>query len=163
MNIPPSPSLPSHPKTAGKMRAKSASTTAIPGNAIANGNEHTNGFTNGHAADNEALNIIIPIGGIGSRFQREGYRFPKPLINIVGRPMISWLIERLSVQAHDTVWIAINEEIDSEFHVSQLMRKWFPRLDIRLLRLNYLTKGATETVSLTQLSSMQRYLYHLTS
>lgn len=25
----------------------------------------------------DALNVVIPIGGIGSRFAREGYRFPK--------------------------------------------------------------------------------------
>lgn len=137
------------------MRAKSASTTAIPaaflsGKALTNG--QVNGLSSGRSVGNDALNVIIPIGGIGSRFQTEGYRFPKPLINIVGRPMIAWLIERLSIQPHDTVWIAINEEIDNEFHVSQLMRKWFPKHDIRLLRLNYLTKGATETVCLRSLT-----------
>lgn len=25
----------------------------------------------------DALNVVVPIGGIGSRFAREGYRFPK--------------------------------------------------------------------------------------
>jgi len=30
----------------------------------------------------DSINIIIPMGGIGSRFRNEGYRFPKPLINI---------------------------------------------------------------------------------
>ena len=30
----------------------------------------------------EGINVIIPMGGIGSRFRNEGYRFPKPLINI---------------------------------------------------------------------------------
>jgi hypothetical protein len=146
---------PSHTRKSGKMRAKSASTTAIPA-AFLSGKALTNSLVNGPSSGrsvvNDALNIIIPIGGIGSRFQTEGYRFPKPLINIVGRPMIAWLIERLSIQPHDTVWIAINEEIDNEFHVNQLMRKWFPKHDIRLLRLNYLTRGATETVCLSQLT-----------
>ena len=36
----------------------------------------------------DGMNIIVPMGGIGSRFQRNGYRHPKPLINIVGRPML---------------------------------------------------------------------------
>ena len=100
-----------------------------------------------HQNASTALNIVIPIGGIGSRFQVEGYRFPKPLINIVGRPMICWLVERLSITPKDTLWLAINDEVDDEFQVGQLMRKWFPALDTRLIRLNYLTKGATETVS----------------
>lgn len=97
--------------------------------------------------DAEPLNVIIPIGGIGSRFQKEGFRFPKPLINIVGRPMMCWLIDRLNFGAKDTLWIAINEAVDDEFSLGQLMRKEFPKMDIRVLRLRYLTKGAAETVS----------------
>lgn len=152
--------FPTATRNSAKMRAKSASTTAIPaqflsGEALTNG--FSNGLSKGYPEKSDALNIIIPIGGIGSRFQTEGYRFPKPLINIVGRPMIAWLIERLTIQTHDTVWIAINEETDNEFHVNQLMRKWFPKHDIRLLRLNYLTKGATETVC-----SPNLYLEYLT-
>lgn len=145
--------FPTRTRKSARMRAKSSSTPAIPqqflsAKALTNGQSHA--FTRSPSSDfpaqSDALNIIIPIGGIGSRFQTEGYRFPKPLINIVGRPMIAWLIERLTIQPHDAVWVAIDEEIDNEFHVNQLMRKWFPKLDIRLLRLNYLTKGATETV-----------------
>jgi hypothetical protein len=94
----------------------------------------------------DALNIIIPIGGIGSRFQREGYRFPKPLINIAGRPMLCCLLDRLEVRSDDTVWIAVNEDIENQFGIGQSMRKEFPRLDIKLLKLKYLTKGAAETV-----------------
>jgi hypothetical protein len=94
----------------------------------------------------EDLNVIIPLGGIGSRFQKEGYRFPKPLINIVGKPMICWLIERLSLRQGDTLWIAVNDSVESEFQLTQLMRKWFPNLDVRVVYLHYLTKGATETV-----------------
>jgi len=100
----------------------------------------------------EDLNIVLPIGGIGSRFSKEGYRFPKPLINIVGKPMICWLIERLSIRTDDTLWVAVNENIDNEFQVGQLLRKWFPKLDIRLLRLGYLTQGAVETVRQLQKS-----------
>jgi hypothetical protein len=55
-------------------------------------------ITNSDDNDNmERMNILIPIGGIGSRFRTEGYRFPKPLINIEGRPMLFWLIDHLKV------------------------------------------------------------------
>ncbi|ETN41476.1 uncharacterized protein HMPREF1541_03412 [Cyphellophora europaea CBS 101466] len=94
----------------------------------------------------EGLNVIIPMGGIGSRFQKEGYRFPKPLIKIVGRPMLCWLIERLSLTSQDTLWLAVNEEVENEFQIADLVRKWFPKIDARLLKLNYLTRGATETL-----------------
>ena len=31
------------------------------------------------------MNIVIPIGGKGERFSMNGYKEPKPLINILGK------------------------------------------------------------------------------
>ena len=42
------------------------------------------------------MNIVIPIGGIGQRFKDEGYLYPKPLINILGKPMIGHVYERVA-------------------------------------------------------------------
>lgn len=109
-------------------------------------NAVTNGI-NGHADDYEPVNVIIPIGGIGSRFAKEGYRFPKPLINIVGQPMLLWLIDNLSLRPKDTLWIAVNEQIDHEFRIGQLVSKNFPKVNLKLLLLRHQTKGASETVS----------------
>jgi NDP-sugar pyrophosphorylase family protein len=94
----------------------------------------------------QVLNIIVPIGGVGSRFSKEGYRQPKPLINIVGRPMILRLIDNLSLTEEDTLWVAINEAVDEEFRIGQLILKSFPKVDFRLLRLKHQTRGASETV-----------------
>lgn len=102
---------------------------------------------NGDNLDYEPINVIIPIGGIGSRFAKQGYRYPKPLINIVGRPMLLWLIDNLSLKPGDTLWMAVNEEIDDEFRIGQLVSKTFSKIDFRLLRLRHQTKGASETVS----------------
>ena len=41
------------------------------------------------------LNIVIPMAGAGSRFAREGYFDPKPLIPVEGVPMIRLVIENL--------------------------------------------------------------------
>jgi hypothetical protein len=106
-----------------------------------------NGTATGNGASNpEPLNVVIPIGGIGSRFAKQGYRYPKPLINIVGRPMLLWLIDNLSLRSGDTLWMAVNEDIDNEFRIGQLVMKTFPNIDFRLLRLRHQTKGASETV-----------------
>ena len=98
----------------------------------------------------QPLNIIIPIGGIGSRFAKHGYRYPKPLINIVGRPMLLWLLDSLSLQTGDTLWIAVNEDIDDEFRIGELITKSLGHHDHRILRLRHRTKGASETVSYNQ-------------
>ena len=42
------------------------------------------------------LNIVIPMAGAGSRFAREGYVDPKPLIPVEGVPMIRLVIENLA-------------------------------------------------------------------
>lgn len=41
------------------------------------------------------LNIVVPMAGAGSRFIQAGYTFPKPLIEIEGKPMIQVVIENL--------------------------------------------------------------------
>ena len=136
--------------TPSKRHKKSTSLDYVPGHLTPPYDKplpSVDTFTRPSTPDQTALNVIVPIGGIGSRFQKEGYRFPKPLINIVGKPMICWLIEKLSLRREDTLWVAINEAVDEEFQVGQSLKKWFPKLDARLLRLKYMTKGASETVS----------------
>jgi dTDP-glucose pyrophosphorylase len=41
------------------------------------------------------MKILIPMAGEGSRFLREGYTFPKPLIDVRGKPMIQSVVENL--------------------------------------------------------------------
>jgi len=105
-------------------------------------------LTNGAHADDgsDPINVIIPIGGIGSRFAKQGYRYPKPLVNIVGRPMLLWLVDNLSLRPCDTLWMAMNEEVDDEFRLGQLIAKTYSKIDFRPLRLRHQTKGASETV-----------------
>jgi NDP-sugar pyrophosphorylase family protein len=49
------------------------------------------------------MNIFIPMGGVGSRFSKDGYRFPKPLVNIVGRPMLLWILDQLQFEKTEDV------------------------------------------------------------
>tara|TARA_R110000824_G_scaffold140927_1_gene307257 strand:- start:4021 stop:4734 length:714 start_codon:yes stop_codon:yes gene_type:complete len=41
------------------------------------------------------MKILIPMAGEGSRFSKEGYTFPKPLIDVNGKPMIQTVVENL--------------------------------------------------------------------
>ena len=41
------------------------------------------------------MKILIPMAGAGSRFAKEGYTFPKPLIDVAGKPMIQKVVENL--------------------------------------------------------------------
>lgn len=48
----------------------------------------------------DKLNVLIPMAGEGSRFQAQGYSFPKPLIDVKGKPMIQVVVENLNIDAH---------------------------------------------------------------
>jgi len=39
------------------------------------------------------MQIIIPMSGVGKRFQEAGYKNPKPLINVDGQPMIYHIVD----------------------------------------------------------------------
>lgn len=43
------------------------------------------------------MNIVIPMAGEGTRFPRDQYKIPKPLIDINGKPMIQVAIESLGM------------------------------------------------------------------
>lgn len=41
------------------------------------------------------LNIVVPMAGAGSRFAKAGYKDPKPLIPVCGKPMIERVVQNL--------------------------------------------------------------------
>ena len=91
------------------------------------------------------MNIIIPIGGIGQRFKDEGYDIPKPLISVLGKPMIYQVINSLQLENTDTVYIVYHNHL-KEFNFETLIKFYFPKINIKFISLDYLTKGAAETV-----------------
>ena len=99
------------------------------------------------------MNIIIPIGGIGARFQADGYVRPKPLINVLGRPMISHVIDNLQVSQSDTIYIIYNSDLD-KFLFQDIIKHIYPK--IKMMKIENRTRGAAETVSmcLQQLSDI---------
>lgn len=45
------------------------------------------------------MNVLIPMAGAGSRFEKAGYTFPKPLIDVDGKPMIQVVVDNLNIDA----------------------------------------------------------------
>ena len=39
--------------------------------------------------------LLIPLGGIGERFSKNGYNLPKALINLFGKPILYYLLDNL--------------------------------------------------------------------
>lgn len=51
------------------------------------------------------LNVLIPMAGEGSRFAQAGYSFPKPLIEVNGKPMIQVVTENLNIKNAHYIFI----------------------------------------------------------
>lgn len=49
--------------------------------------------------ESKKLNVLVPMAGEGSRFREQGYTFPKPLIEVHGKPMIQVVVENLNIKA----------------------------------------------------------------
>lgn len=91
------------------------------------------------------MNIIIPIGGVGQRFKDEGYLMPKPLIRVLGKPMIYMVIDSLKTTQEDVIYIIYNNHL-KEYNFEDLIRFYFPKKNIQFISLSTPTKGAAETV-----------------
>lgn len=89
------------------------------------------------------MNIIIPLGGLGSRFREEQYLMPKPLIKVLGKELIFHLLDRLILMPDDDVYMIITRELE-KFGFSDTIYSKYPKL--RILFLDKQTEGAVETV-----------------
>lgn len=62
---------------------------------------------------NKNINIVVPLAGEGTSFKNAGYTFPKPLIDINGKPMIQLVIENLKPKLkHKFILICKKEHYD---------------------------------------------------
>ena len=90
------------------------------------------------------LNIIIPLAGIGSRFQKCGYSKPKPMIKILGKEIIFWLLDSLDLREEDNVYIPYNKYLDNH-GFSRLIQLKYP--NVKKIAIPN-TRGASETVKI---------------
>lgn len=91
------------------------------------------------------MNILIPLGGIGKRFGDYGYNKPKPLIKILGKEIIFWLLESLKLEESDKVYIAYNEMLDYH-NFSDIITSKYPKIETLPIPS---TRGASETILLS--------------
>lgn len=84
------------------------------------------------------MNVLIPCGGIGERFAKEGYQDPKPLVAAMGKPILLWLLEGLVVGPDDVVVLAYHQELE-KWRMQDRLRKALGAIADRL-RVVHLTR-----------------------
>ena len=58
----------------------------------------------------KVMQIIIPMSGLGKRFQNAGYTDIKPLIRVQGKPIIEWVVSMFPGK-HDFIFICREEHL----------------------------------------------------
>ena len=89
----------------------------------------------------EKLNILIPLAGKGSRFQKQGYLFPKPLIEVNDKPMIQKVIENISIDAN-YFFIVLKEHVD-KYNLNYVLKNLEP--NCKIIVCDNITEGAACT------------------
>ena len=92
------------------------------------------------------MNILIPMAGAGSRFQQAGYTFPKPLIEVDGKPMIQVVVDNLNIDA--TFIYVVQKEHREKYNLDTLLNLITP--NCKIVEVNGLTEGAACTTLLAK-------------
>lgn len=92
------------------------------------------------------MNVLVPMAGAGSRFASAGYTFPKPLIEVKGKPMIQVVVENLNIDAQHI--FIVQKEHYNKFHLKTLLNLISP--NCKIVQVEGVTEGAACTTLLAK-------------
>ena len=93
------------------------------------------------------MNVLIPMAGAGSRFEQMGYTFPKPLIDVTGKPMIQMVTENLNIEAK---YIYIVQKEHYEKYNLKYLLNLITNNNCEIVQIDSLTEGAACTTLLAK-------------
>ncbi|MCC6212784.1 MAG: NTP transferase domain-containing protein [Burkholderiales bacterium] len=74
---------------------------------------------------------LVPMAGLGERFRKEGFRSPKPLVEVSGRPMFLQAIADLPPTSHTR--IVLREDLAERGDIEDVFRRSVPGAEVRTL------------------------------
>ena len=92
------------------------------------------------------MNVLVPMAGAGSRFQKAGYTFPKPLIDVNGKPMIQTVVDNLAIDARHV--FVVQKAHYEQYNLHHLLNLVAPGCEI--VQVEGLTQGAACTTLLAK-------------
>lgn len=93
------------------------------------------------------INIVIPMAGNGSRFSQAGYKDPKPMIIVEGKPMIQRVIENIGVHNGHFIFI-LQKAHDDIYGLSAFLSRICP--GCKVVYVDRVTEGAACSVLLAE-------------
>ncbi|EOH4295786.1 glycosyltransferase family 2 protein, partial [Campylobacter jejuni] len=89
------------------------------------------------------MNIVIPMAGLGSRFVKAGFDKLKPFIDVLGKPMITRVLENLKYKDAKYILIARKEHLIQEKKLVDEIKNNF---NAEFIGIDKLTEGTACTV-----------------
>lgn len=72
------------------------------------------------------MQIIVPMSGFGERFRKAGYKVPKPLIEIEGKPIIAHVVDMFPGEV-DFIFICNNEHLNNpSYRMREILLQYCP-------------------------------------
>lgn len=94
------------------------------------------------------MQIVVPAAGRGSRFLAQGYKGPKPLLSVLGKPLIKWSTDGLrGIGQAQFIFLILQEHI-REYDLDQQLQRLYPGCIV--VSVNKVTEGAACTVLLAK-------------
>ncbi|MDE2589675.1 MAG: NTP transferase domain-containing protein, partial [Patescibacteria group bacterium] len=91
------------------------------------------------------INIVMPMAGAGTSFTQAGYTFPKPLVDVNGKPMIQVVIENLKPKlSHKFIFLAQKEHFE-KYSLHEILKNSVKE-EFEVIQLSKLPQGAACTV-----------------
>lgn len=102
---------------------------------------------------NNKIDIVITMGGLGSRFRKMGYKVPKYMIDAKGKSLFEWSmisLEGYKENVAQYIFIAMkDEECDVESFISKKCEELGIK-DYHVILLDYLTDGQATTAMMAE-------------
>lgn len=93
------------------------------------------------------IDLVMPMAGRGSRFSRQGFDQPKPLVPLGDKPFYVWAVESVASKANvrDLVFVVLREHVEV-FGIDRDITARYP--EARIIALDDVTSGAAETAAI---------------
>lgn len=92
------------------------------------------------------LHLVMPMGGAGSRFFKNGFVMPKPLIEINEKPFLYWATRSIEkyVELADITFVVLKQHIE-EFKIDRVILKYFSEAQIEAVDFEEVQSGPVMT------------------
>ena len=99
--------------------------------------------------ENKKMDIVITMGGLGSRFEKVGYTIPKYQIEVHGKTLFEWSL--ISLRGYHSIVNQYIFIVREGHNAKEFIRKQCKKLKIQhyhIIEIDYLTDGQATTALL---------------